>query len=126
MSDETKVIVFDAGGRVASATSGADALLGEAGIRPGATVDEAFATRPELRAWVAEVSAAEREDRAGSACVVGEASTMVDVRFAPLDADGAFALVASPAEPPSIHGSEVSQQEWHDIKNQLGGLKLYA
>src|SRR6185369_8071164 len=50
----------------------------------------------------------------------------VEVRFVRLDGDGAYALVAASAEPPSIDGANVSQQVWHDIKNQLGGLKLYA
>lgn len=125
MSDETKVIVVDAAGRVASATSGADALLGVAGLRAGATLDEALAESPELRTWVAE-TAAGRTNGSGDRCVVGDGAASVEVRFAPLDADGAFALVAAPAEAAPIHGSEVSQQAWHDIKNQLGGLKLYA
>jgi hypothetical protein len=121
MGDETKVIVVGADGRVRSATGGAGALLG-GDVRAGAAVDDVFEARPELLAWLAEAS-----NGAGDRCVVdGGGGASVEVRFASLDGDGGYALVAAPAEPPPIHGSLVSQQAWHDIKNQLGGLKLYA
>jgi hypothetical protein len=124
MHEQIAVIIFDREGRVRSASGGAGALLG--GVPAvGASAGEAFAASPELGAWLGIVG-----ERSGTgdddACVISAGlPAPVEVRFAPLGADG-FAVVATGVEAPAVDPGSVSQRTWHDIKNQLGGIKLYA
>src|SRR5262245_7919902 len=118
------VIMFDADGRVRFASSGAGARLGVTELREGASLDDAFAGDATLRHWVGV--AADRALAAGASgsCVrPGEAPVQYCV--APITSGG-FAVVAADAEPPAVDGDQISQRAWHDIKNQLGGLKLFA
>jgi nitrogen-specific signal transduction histidine kinase len=125
--DGCTVIVFDADGLVRSATSGAAALLGSGELRSGASLDDAFAGAPTLRQWIALAADRARASGAGDSCVLlGDGGPAVQVCLAPIAGGDGFALVASPSEPPSVDAESVSQRAWHDIKNQLGGLKLYA
>jgi nitrogen fixation/metabolism regulation signal transduction histidine kinase len=123
----TTVIVFDDEGRVRSATPGAGALLGPPEPRVGATLDDTLAAVPRLHEWVAVAVDRARGEGVGDSCVDLDAPSPVEIRIAPVSGDAAgFVLVASPAEPPAPAPDGVTQRAWHDIKNQLGGLKLYA
>ena len=127
MHRSISVIICDATGRVLSASGGR-------GESPGAaasvrTVSEALAERPKLREWVDVALDRVREDGAGDSCVVIEDDGVaLDVCIVPLDGESgtAFAVVASRADVVAVNPDQVSQKAWHDIKNQLGGLKLYA
>lgn len=125
MHGPVAVIICDAEGRVRSASRGAGVTFGTDGPLPGTSIGEALGATPKLRDWI--VAAAERtSDWNGDACVVlEETGTALDVCLTPLEGGG-FAVVASPAELGTVSPDDVTQQEWHDIKNQLGGLKLYA
>lgn len=119
--------MFDDDRCVRSATSGADALLGVAGVEAGLGIDDLFAASPELRVWVQSAADGALEHGGSDDCVVTNAGAPAAVRVEPLGGAGAgFVLVATPAEPPAIDDDRISQKAWHDIKNQLGGLKLYA
>jgi nitrogen fixation/metabolism regulation signal transduction histidine kinase len=124
----TTVIVFDDEGRVRSATPGAGALLGTPEPQVGATLADTLAVVPTLRLWVSVAAYRARTVGIGDACVDFDATPApVEIRIAPVSGDAAgFVLVASPAEPPAPSPDGVTQRAWHDIKNQLGGLKLYA
>ena len=118
------VIMFDADGRVRFASSGAGARLGLADLREGASLDDAFGGDATLRQWVGVAADRAREAGASGSCVrPGDAPIQFCV--API-ATGGFAVVAADAEPPAVDGERISQRAWHDIKNQLGGLKLFA
>jgi hypothetical protein len=124
MDDGCDVIVFGADRRVRLASSGAAARLGVAELREGASLDDAFSADAALREW-ASAAAADASERGTSGSCVRPGAAPVRVSIAPI-ASGGFALVAADADPPAVDGSQVSQQAWHDIKNQLGGLKLFA
>ncbi len=127
MENPCTVVLFDAEGRVRTATSGAGALLGGAHLEPGVSVAEAFGATPELQQWVAITADRVRTTGDGDSCVVGDGNgAKLQVCVLPTDGGDGFALAAAPSEPPALDGAEVSQRAWHDIKNQLGGLKLYA
>jgi hypothetical protein len=124
MENGCDVIVFDADRRVRFASSGAGARLGVAELREGASLDDAFSADEALREWAAVAADNARESGASGSCVrPGDAP--VHFCVAPI-ASGGFAVVATDAELPAVDGDRVSQRAWHDIKNQLGGLKLFA
>jgi hypothetical protein len=119
MQGPITVIICDADGRVLSASGGQ-------GV---AAVGESLAGSPKMREWVEVALERVREDGVADTCVVLEDDGVaLDVAVVPLDGpDGAaFAVVASRADVAAVAPHEVSQKAWHDIKNQLGGLKLYA
>jgi hypothetical protein len=125
MESGIEVVLFDVDGRVRSASSGAGARLGAPGLDVGTSLDDALAADPPLREWVAAAAGRAKESGAYDSCVL-PGSEPVEVAVAPIAGGDGFALVAALCEPAPVDGSAVSQQAWHDIKNQLGGLKLYA
>lgn len=122
------VIMCDPDGRVRSATPGAGGVLGVAEPAVGALLEEALGASPALQQWVTAAAEGARAGSAGDACaVVDGADAPLALWLGPVVGDGAgFVLVASPSEPPAPAADAVTQQAWHDIKNHLGGLKLYA
>ncbi len=128
MAKDIQVVVVDAAGTVRFASQGASTTFGAGGLRPGADVDDAFRGTGELGAWISEASHRARETGTGDRCFVqaGDDGAGVDFALTPTSDDGAFVVVASMSEPEPVEIATVSQRAWHDIKNQLGGLKLYA
>ena len=130
MEELVAILICDADGRVRSASRGAGAAFGDAHVEAGLHVGEALASSPKLRDWVATaIDKAAAGDGDGDSCVlledVGEALEVFVVPLADPGGD-AFAVVASRTAAAGQRPDEVSQKTWHDIKNQLGGLKLYA
>jgi hypothetical protein len=129
MQGPITVIICDADGRVLSASGGRGAAGGGAAGGGAAAVGESLAGSPKMREWVAVALERAREDGVADTCVVLEDDGVAhDVAVVPLEGpDGAaFAVVTSRSDVAAIAPHEVSQKAWHDIKNQLGGLKLYA
>jgi hypothetical protein len=127
MNGACEIVLFDADGRVRSSSRGAAALLGGARLDSRSTINDALADLPALREWVASATDHARATGVGDACIVDlDGQSKVNLWVTRVSDDAGVALVATPVEPPAVDAAQVSQQSWHDIKNQLGGLKLYV
>jgi hypothetical protein len=123
------VLVCDESGRVRYATDLSIARDQKGARVEGASLDDLLTRAPKLREWIGIAAERVVADRAAESCVVIEDDGVAyDVSVVPLAGEGerGYAVVAAPAETTAVDPADVSQRTWHDIKNQLGGLKLYA
>jgi hypothetical protein len=92
---------------------------------------ELFGAGSAITHWLSEqLERAWENDELHSESRLAVGEKTVRVRFEPLRGGGAvtgFAVHIAEEEPTPAEGSIlVTREQWHEIKNQLGGLKLYA
>ena len=90
-----------------------------------------FGGKSEISEWLSEqiaVGAEQGEFCAENEFAIGESK--VHFRLETLRSDGSltgFLILVSDGQPLVPEGAAlVQRQQWHDIKNMVGGLKLYA
>lgn len=126
------IVVCDGSGRVTSATDGVAAFLGGRGAEAGASVADLFDISPDAASWVAAaLGRANESAKAETTTIPSWPAGAVRLTTSRL-AGGASPSVAlllesaKPVAPDVALPHEVARKTWHDIQNQLGGLKLYA
>jgi nitrogen-specific signal transduction histidine kinase len=126
------VIVCERDGRIRSATAAARELLRGARLEAGVGLAEGLASSPGLARWVSGALEREGPIRAFQTGVVADGGAeplRVYLTVLPDGtAEGAIALALSHvgASDEVVSPRDVARKTWHDIQNQLGGLKLYA
>jgi len=104
-------------------------MLGGAELAVGTLVYEGLAAAPAVAAWTrVALEWAAAGESSDSAVVAGNDGPLrASATALPLDGVSAVVLSFSRA---ALRGdvapADVSRKTWHDIQNQLGGLKLYA
>ena len=140
------ILVCGRDGRIRSASPEVGALLGGEPPQPGALLAEGLAAAPGLAKWIEGALERSGPGRMFQTGVVAEEARLPLRVYVTLLPDGALPDRALPdrvspdggSEPAAavalqrvsgsveVSPSSVARQTWHDIQNQLGGLKLYA
>ncbi len=137
--DATTLLICDAGGRIKATSSGAayNGLVG-AGHKQ-MHFAELFGSESKLTKWLSEqMSEARRLPTHSAELCLDESrdcKRAMVVRLESLQSDSEIQEYAIQLFPGGVGGmvcavgegdSLVTREQWHDVKNHLGGLKLYA
>jgi nitrogen fixation/metabolism regulation signal transduction histidine kinase len=126
------VIVCGRDGRIRSATPEAHELLGGDALEAGASLADGFAAAPGLARWVEGALARggpARMFQTGVIAATNAPPLRVYLTVLPdggSDGEVALALTRVTGTEDVVLPHDVARKTWHDIQNQLGGLKLYA
>jgi nitrogen-specific signal transduction histidine kinase len=135
-TNSSTLVICDAGGRVQAVSSKASSDLLPCAKVKGIHFSEVFGQASEITRWLTEhINLARRQgDYMAESRFEGKQGSLI-VKLESLKCDGepyGFAVQILHDRPPQQESAltegttVVTRQQWHDIKNQLGGLKLYA
>jgi hypothetical protein len=137
----TILLIYDSEGKLVAESNGARQFAfgaeGDAtGVNPGAWDGASHTVAApgqgsDLMSWVtSQIDRARKQESHRDRSTLEHPSGLVDVKFETLSLPGKdrrYAVLISQSEDLVPDGSSViTRQQWHDIKNHLGGLKLYA
>jgi nitrogen-specific signal transduction histidine kinase len=131
-------LIYDAAGRLQAASAGAMEWLSLVGNSPVAQFRtrthfaELFGSDSVLTQWLTEqVNQVRRSESHSAALLLDNNGYTLRVRLDALRQDDqlyGFAICISDKKLVALPEGDavITRQQWHDIKNRLGGLKLYA
>jgi nitrogen-specific signal transduction histidine kinase len=128
-------LIYDAAGRLQAASAGAMEWLSPLGKLPrgeSAHFAEVFGSDSVLTRWLTEqINQARRKDAHSATLLLDNDGCTLQVRLDALRRDDqlyGFAICISDKKLVALPEGDavITRQQWHDIKNRLGGLKLYA
>jgi hypothetical protein len=107
------------------------ALSDKAGPSDGVHYAEVFGEGSELTKWVTnQIDEARKQESYTAQSRLEHQGGQVNIRFETVKFPGLgnryAVLITSPEDSIPDGSSVITRQQWHDIKNHLGGLKLYA
>jgi hypothetical protein len=132
----TILIVLSPGGRIEAASKApagwlrAQAVDTAADDEPNAHYSRSFGTESEITLWISKQIEQAHGEKFHAQSNIAINGQVVGAKFETLSRDGLLFGYAVQLSACGLQVSEgdavVGRQQWHDIKNHLGGLKLYA
>lgn len=136
----TILLIYDSEGNLVAESNGATESVfrlkdGVVGVKPEPSdavhYAEAFGEGSELTKWLtSQIDQARKLESYTAQSNLEHLGGQVSIRFETVRFAGIgkrYAVLISSSEDSMPAGSSViTRQQWHDIKNHLGGLKLYA